>query len=405
MEFFRNDIIAFYVFLWLLFSTHTHSFSPLIKFTCHLKYENRIFRDGKIREHVFGQQATSYKSFELFTSRKLEPDIDSSPITPKLSGLKKNLDIATNLFPLWVLSFSIVGIIQPVLLSWFSPFVTIALGLTMICMGMSLTIKDFVNVFKSPQYVLLGFLSQYTIMPLLAYFITKLFAFSSDLSAGIILVGCAPGGTASNLVTLIAQADVALSVLMTAASTTAAVFMTPFLTSQLVKSTIPIDASALVLSTAQVVLLPIIIGLTLNTNFPSFCASTSQYTPFLSVLLVAMTCGSISANNSQVIRILPSKQLVIALMMLHTGGFLIGYFISRLVGANEQRSRTVSIETGMQNSALAAVLANNFPNPLITSIPGCLSATIHSLIGSTLAFFWRRNDQIEIDRNRNQRIK
>jgi BASS family bile acid:Na+ symporter len=133
-------------------------------------------------------------------------------------------------------------------------------------MGMTLTVDDFKRVATQPKYVLIGFLAQYMIMPLSAFFIAKAAGLGPALSSGLILVGCSPGGTASNLVTLIAQADVALSVVMTACSTVAAVFMTPWLTTQLAGSYVAIKAKDLVLSTLQVVLVPVTAGLVINTK-------------------------------------------------------------------------------------------------------------------------------------------
>ena len=167
------------------------------------------------------------------------------------------LDRATKLFPAWVMALSFLGVKQPRLFDWFRPLITPALALTMLCMGMSLTVDDFKRVAKKPQYVGLGFLVQYTVMPLTAAAVSRALGLGPELAAGLILVGCAPGGTASNLVTLIAGADVALSVLMTAVSTVAAVVMTPLLTSWLAGSYVAVKASDLVLSTLQVTPFPV----------------------------------------------------------------------------------------------------------------------------------------------------
>ncbi|KAJ1421007.1 bile acid:sodium symporter [Ochromonadaceae sp. CCMP2298] len=297
--------------------------------------------------------------------------------------------MGTNLFPLWVLSFSLLGFIRPNLFLWFAPLVTAALTLTMICMGMTLTVSDFKNVASSWRLVLLGFVAQYTIMPFSAAALSRVMGLSPELASGLILVGCAPGGTASNLVTMIAKADLALSILMTAASTVAAVVMTPLLVTRLAGEYVSIKANDLVLSTLSVVLLPVAVGLGLNTNFPVFCSRSAQYTPFLSVLLVALICGSISASNSGIVKGVLSAKLLAAIVALHSIGFLVGYLFARVGGANESQSRTISIETGMQNSALAVVLAKHFPNPQLCALPGSLSATIHSIIGSLLAALWR----------------
>ena len=182
------------------------------------------------------------------------------------SRLKEVLDTGTGLFPLLVLSSSLLGSKHPASLTWFTPYVTPALSLTMLFMGMTLSLDDFRRVGSQPKFVLLGFLAQYVIMPLSAFLIARIARLGPSLSSGLILVGCAPGGTASNLVTLIAQADVALSVVMTACSTMAAMFMTPWLTTRLAGSFVAIRSQDLVLSTLQVVLAPVATGLIVNTK-------------------------------------------------------------------------------------------------------------------------------------------
>mmetsp|Transcript_8812 Transcript_8812/g.14667 ORF Transcript_8812/g.14667 Transcript_8812/m.14667 type:complete len:410 (-) Transcript_8812:855-2084(-) len=308
-------------------------------------------------------------------------------------GLHSVLNTGTNLFPFWVLSFSILGFYRPSIFLWFVPYVTAALTLTMICMGMTLTLNDFNDVASSWRLVLLGFVAQYSIMPFSAALLSKAFALKSELASGLILVGCAPGGTASNLVTMIAEADLALSIMMTAASTVAAVVMTPLMVTRLAGSYVTIQASDLVKSTLSVVLLPVALGLLLNTNYPRVCTSVAGYTPFLSVLLVALICGSISASNSAIVNGVLSLKLIAAIISLHSMGFGVGYLFAKLCRAEDSQARTISIETGMQNSALAVVLARHFPNPQLCALPGALSATCHSIIGSILAALWRRQSR------------
>mmetsp|Transcript_17307 Transcript_17307/g.16649 ORF Transcript_17307/g.16649 Transcript_17307/m.16649 type:complete len:415 (-) Transcript_17307:10-1254(-) len=334
-------------------------------------------------------------NLEMTTNVDILRELSKAPEPNKENKILSFLDKITNLFPLWVLSASILGYFKPSLFTWFSPYITAALAVTMIGMGMTLTISDFKRVIETPQYVLIGFLAQYTVMPLAASYLSKIFQLGPELSAGLILVGCAPGGTASNLVTLIAKADLALSVLMTAVSTVAAVFMTPFLTSKLAGSYVAIKASELVMSTLSVVLAPLVIGLGINTFAPKISRNIGKYTPFLSVLLVSAICGTISASNVGVVLGVSPLKLISAILLLHSTGFLLGYGLARTVGAGEKRARTISIETGMQNSALAVVLAKHMPNPVLTSLPGALSATCHSLIGSLLAAYWRYKDNSE----------
>ena len=300
------------------------------------------------------------------------------------------IDVLTNAFPVWVFVFSVLGFTYPNMFRWFNPYIKLALGMTMTAMGMTLSLDDFKQV--DPKYITIGFLAQYTIMPFAAKFFSSLFSLSPDFSAGLILVGCAPGGTASNLVTLIAQSDVALSVLMTTFSTLAAFIMTPLMTSRLAGSFVQVKAYELVSSCLEVVLGPIFLGVGLNFKFPAFCKRVSRITPLLSVVLVAMICATVSASNSGIPMGSVGVQLMSAVGCLHLTGFGLGYLVAKYIAkSGERRARTISIETGMQNSALAVVLAQHFTNPLSCALPGAISATTHSVIGSTLAAFWRNN--------------
>lgn len=253
----------------------------------------------------------------------------------------KVVNTATNIFPIWVLLFCLIGNIKPKLLSWFSPYITAALSLTMLSMGMTLTINDFFRVLKQPQLIALGFIAQYGIMPFSAYYIARFMKLGPELSTGLILVGCSPGGTASNLVSLIAQADVPLSVLMTLTSTIAAVFMTPFLVTTLAKSFVPVSAADLVYSTLNVVLVPVMAGVVMNSFYPKLCNFIAQYAALPCVLLVSLICGAVTASNQGLSLGITGYKLLLSIILLHVSGFLWGYVFSKVLRATEQQSRTI----------------------------------------------------------------
>jgi BASS family bile acid:Na+ symporter len=177
---------------------------------------------------------------------------------------------------------------------------------------------------------------------------------------------------------------------MTLASTTAAIFLTPYLTSLLAGNFVEVKAKELVMSTVSVVFAPVLAGLVLNSKAPKVCATASKVTPAISCFLIAAICGCVQAMNATAANVL-SVRLLGAIAMLHSFGFGLGYVVAKLLGLSEKKARTVSIETGMQNSALAVVLAEHFPDPVTSGLPGAFSATIHSALGSMLAAWWRRN--------------
>lgn len=321
--------------------------------------------------------------------------------------LDKILSKLTSWFPFWVLSFACIGLVQPTLLQWVNQGQLISAMLASVMVGTGLTLerKDFTDILLGSNIVLvpLGVACQFLIMPFTASFLGRTLllktAASSNISVvaskslflGLLLVGCSPGGTASNLVSLIARADVALSVILTACSTILASVATPLLVKFLVGSTIAVSGKALVVATARVVLLPVLLGMVFQSKAPKLSQQISRFTPFGSVLLIAFICGGVVAENSALL--LSSKSLVpkllAAVFLLHSIGFGLGYAVPRLgFQRNEMVSRTISIETGMQNSALAVVLARSMGADPLASLPGALSATMHSCLGSLLAAYW-----------------
>jgi len=299
---------------------------------------------------------------------------------------------AANLFPLWLIIAAVSAIARPQLYLWFQKdYVTAGLAITMLSMGTSLTLEDFKGVMKRPGLVALGTGLQYTIMPSMGYLVSRLAGLSPPLAVGLCLVASCPGGVASNVVTFLAGADVPLSVMMTTVSTMAAVFTTPLLVKLLVGSMVPVDAAALISSTIQVVLLPVGLGAFLNQSFPDKMEKAAPFAPLLAVSMTVLICASVLAQNAAAVK-QASVKLLGAVFALHASGFALGYLLARVFGVGERQARTMSIEVGMQNSTLGAVLAAvHFADPL-TAVPCAISACMHSLIGSALAAFFRNRD-------------
>ncbi len=264
-----------------------------------------------------------------------------------------------------------------------------ALAVIMLGMGMTLAPTDFTRVASRPVAVVTGFLAQFTIMPAAGWLIATLLDLPTPFAVGLILVACCPGGTASNVVTYIAKADVALSVTMTTCSTLGAVVLTPILTSMLAGRLMEVDALGLFRDTLQVVIIPVAIGVALNRWAPRAVVRVLPAAPLVSVLAIALICGSIIGQNAQDVRE-SGLTLLAAIVLLHATGFGVGYMFARVFQLPPIVARTVSIETGMQNSGLGVVLAKgNFPTEPLTAVPGAISALAHSILGSGLAAVWR----------------
>jgi bile acid:Na+ symporter, BASS family len=303
--------------------------------------------------------------------------------------MNRALELLTNLFPVWVVAGGIAALIHPPLFTWFTGKAIVwGLAVIMLAMGMTLNVGDVKRVLKMPRAVMAGLAGQFTIMPLLGWAIGHLLQLPTAFAVGLILVACCPGGTASNLVAYIARANVGLSVLMTMCSTFAAVAMTPLLTEWFAGARVPVDGWGLFLTTSQVVLLPVLLGLALHHGTPRLVSVVLPAAPLVSVLVITMICASIIGQSADAIRT-SGGRLLLAVLLLHAGGFGLGYLLARLLDYERLIRRTISIEVGMQNSGLGVVLARkHFADPL-TAAPCAISSVFHSVIGSLLAGWWR----------------
>ncbi|XP_052627493.1 sodium/pyruvate cotransporter BASS2, chloroplastic isoform X2 [Lactuca sativa] len=312
-----------------------------------------------------------------------------------MSTYERIIETLTTLFPLWVIIGTIIGIYKPSAVTWLqTDLFTVGLGFLMLSMGLTLTFEDFRRCLRNPWTVGVGFLAQYLIKPILGFLIAMTLKLSAPLATGLILVSCCPGGQASNVATYISKGNVALSVLMTTCSTIGAIIMTPLLTKLLAGQLVPVDAAGLAISTFQVVLVPTILGVLMNEFFPKFTSKIITVTPLIGVILTTLLCASPIGQVADVLKT-QGLQLLLPVAALHGAAFFIGYAISKL-SFGESTSRTISIECGMQSSALGFLLAQkHFTNPLV-AVPSAVSVVCMALGGSALAVYWR-NQPIPVD--------
>lgn len=305
------------------------------------------------------------------------------------------LRLAANAFPVWVLLGGLLALWQPAWFAWFATtrvagqsLIVWGLGVIMLGMGLTLTWADFRKVVRLPGAAALGVAAQFVIMPLAGWGVATAFGLAAPLAAGLILTACCPGGTASNIVTYLARANVALSVLMTMCSTMAALVLTPLLTGALAGHLVPVDRWALFLDTCKVILLPVTAGVALNHFFPRQIRRLEIGFPLVAALTVALICASIVAISAETIKA-QAGLLLLAVGTLHASGFALGYATAKIFRYDIPVRRTISIEVGMQNSGLAVFLArSHFPDPL-SAVPGAISSVVHSVLGSLLAGYWR----------------
>lgn len=300
------------------------------------------------------------------------------------------MSLIVRLFPLWLLMGATLTFLHPPLFVWFldAGLVTPGLAIIMLGMGLTLTAADFARVVRRPWPVLLGVILQYAVMPLSGVLVARWLNLPRMYAAGLILVCCCPGGTASNVIAFLARADVPLSVSMTTVSTLLAPVATPALATWLLGDRIVVNGWGLVRDTAFVVLLPVALGLVLRRYLPRLASRVLPGAPAAAALMTVMIVSAIlGANRAHILA--AGWQLLAAVASAHALGFAGGYVLSRGT-RDESVARTVSIEVGMQNSGLGVVLArSNFSDPLV-AVPAALSSIFHSIIGSGLAAVWSR---------------
>ena len=293
---------------------------------------------------------------------------------------------------LLVLAAALLALAFPDILQQVRPTViNYLLGVVMFGMGLTLNLQDFKIVFSRPKDVVIGCLAQFTMMPLLAWGLARLFQLDEALALGVVLVGCCPGGTASNVITYLAKGDLALSVGMTGVSTLFAPFLTPLLTWALAGKSVNVDVVSMFLSILWVVILPIVVGLLVKWLWPKFTEKATDYLPAFSSIAIAFIVAIIIAANA--VKLLAGGVMIVVVVMLHNiCGLGLGYFIGRLLRLSEPKKRAISIEVGMQNSGLASSLATiHFAAYPLASIPGAIFSVWHNLSGAAIAYLFRKD--------------
>ena len=264
--------------------------------------------------------------------------------------------------------------------------------LMVVMFGMGLTLKtdDFRYVFRHPKDMLVGCVSQFTVMPLLAFALGRLFGLDRELLTGVILVGTCPGGTASNVITYLSGGDVALSVGMTSVNTVLAPLLTPAITYLFLHASVDVNVWSMFLSIVQVVLVPVALGLLINRFWGKHTRGAATVLPLVSVAAICLIVMCVVSHNAE--RILSTGAVIIAVVVLHNLlGYACGFGIGKLMRLRAPRTKALSIEIGMQNSGLATSLAQTaFPDLSMATVPGAVFSVWHNISGALLASVYRR---------------
>ena len=300
--------------------------------------------------------------------------------------MKKICDFIARWMGAMVLIVAIFSLLVPASFSSVGTWViNPMLGIIMFGMGLTLAPQDFQVVLSRPRDILIGCLTQFTVMPLLALGLTWAFSLPEELAIGVILVGCCPGGTASNVITYLAKGDLALSVGMTAASTLLAPLLTPLLVWLLAGTMVNVDTLGMLMSIVYVVIAPIVCGLLCQRFLSSLTKRATPYLPAFSSVVIALLVGIIVSHNAD--RLLTAGLLVVAVVVMHNLlGLGIGFTVGRLLRLQKPKCVALSIEVGMQNSGLASSLAVlHFAAYPLAAIPGAVFSVWHNISGALVA--------------------
>lgn len=300
--------------------------------------------------------------------------------------MKKLVSYISEYMGMLVLLVAVLALMFPEVLGHIPPtLINYLLGVVMFGMGLTLKLEDFKIVFSRPRDVVIGCLAQFTIMPLLAWGLSYMFSLDEALTLGVVLVGCCPGGTASNVITYLAKGDLALSVGMTGVSTLLAPFLTPLLTWLLAGKTVDVNIVSMFLSILWVVILPITVGVIVKRLWPKFTESTVAYLPAVSSLAIAFIVAIIISANAH--KLLLGGLVIVGVVMLHNlCGLGLGYLIGKGLKLSSPKRKAISIEVGMQNSGLASSLATiHFAAYPMATIPGAIFSVWHNISGAIVA--------------------
>lgn len=309
----------------------------------------------------------------------------------------------------FVIASAIVAFFLPIAFGWVHGNVSsVILGIIMLSMGLTLSVQDFKILFKRPLDILLGAVAQYTIMPLVAFTLTKAFGLDPYLAVGIILVGCCPGGVSSNIMSFLAKGDVAYSVGMTTVSTLLAPIMTPLLVLWLADTSINVNALGMFLNILYVTILPVTVGFLLNyfLGHRAVFKEIQSSMPAVSVIGLMLIVGGVmvTVRPQLLTNGLGLIFLVLAVVFCHNAlGYILGYSVGRVFKFNTAKKRTIAIEVGVQNAGMATVLAAGFfanpenvaahPEAVLCVVPCALSCAYHSISGTVLANFFAWKDK------------
>ncbi|MEH7333588.1 bile acid:sodium symporter family protein [Neobacillus drentensis] len=311
-------------------------------------------------------------------------------VIEKISGF------AGKTFTLWVLIFAVIAFSFPEHFVGLGGYIVPLLGIVMFGMGLTLELSDFKEVFRRPKEVALGVIGHFIIMPLLAFLLAVGLDLPKEVAVGVILVGCCPSGTASNVMVFLARGNVALAVAIASVSTLLAPIITPLLILLFASKWVDVSVASLFLSIVQVVIVPLALGFIIKKFFGKQAQAGAKAMPLVSVIAIVLIVSAVVAGSAA--KIAETGLLIFGVVILHNLlGFLIGFFFARLCGMDLAKQKAVAMEVGMQNSGLGVAIATAHFSPL-AAVPSAIFSVWHNISGSLLAnIFSRMKDKHQPD--------
>ena len=310
-----------------------------------------------------------------------------------MSGFQRVSPFIQKTFALWIVIFSAAAFFWPSGFKWVGPWIPWLLGVAMFGMGVTLTPADFRAIVRHPKAVGIGVVAHFVVMPGVAYALCKLMSLPPDVAIGVILVGCCPSGTASNVMVYLARGNTALAVACASVSTLLAPILTPAMFYLLAHEWLHIQASGMFISVLEVVLLPVVLGLIVHAALGKRVHAVTAYTPLVSVVAIVIIVAAVVAGSKA--RIVETGLLIFVVVALHNGlGYLFGYWAGRLLRLPRPDNKAIAFEVGMQNSGLGVALAAiHFKANPIAAVPSAIFSFWHNISGPLLATYWARKDE------------
>src|SRR5690554_4852211 len=306
-------------------------------------------------------------------------------------------------FGMIILSMVVLGLYYPQYFIEFRGFelsilIIPLIQLIMFGMGTSMSFGDFLDVAKMPKGVIIGAVAQFFLMPLVGFALAYISGLPNEIAAGIILLGCVPGGMASNVMAYLANANLPLSITLTAFSTLLSPLITPFLMKLLAGQLIEIHVMQMMWDIVKMVIIPIGLGLLVNKLLEGRDHWLSRVMPTVCMVVIALVIVMMTASGRD--SLLDMGLLLILLALVHNlSGFTLGFWMGRLVGLSERDCRTIALEVGMQNGGLALGLAKEMGKAATMGLAGIIFSSLHNVTGSILASYWHNRplaDQGEV---------